>query len=821
MIWGLIGGGVGLIGLLVGLFFFLSSEKEQVPPETPAEVAGDGSAESPENSTSETPQLFPQFAANQQTKADSNVPRKPAPILAPGPDGVIPAPAAAGQAAGANGRNLIKYSLKPKQQFAYRTTIKAKVGNESYDVSGMCTYEVLEHDPFVDRLMPKPNADEQHASGTGFVVHPDGYLMTCAHVIEGARSIEVSLGENRYAARVVEVNSQRDLALIQIAARDLPVLPLGDSKQIELAQHVRVVGYPLSDVLGTSVKVTQGSVAGFIEQKKGRMIQVDASMNPGNSGGPLVNDRGDAIGVASAGFFGSDISEIGLAVPADDVAALLKKNGVSPQQANSSGESLNGPDLARKVTPSVGFLKVTLGSAPAKTVILKQFSSFHTMKRASDGRIITGSTNSRSDSGKLVIDEFGNVVYASDPDATLPFSLGPLSQLVIEPFSDRGETTWGKQRLTKITQVKKTTSTYDPYSRYPSLRYPSSRYRSPYSRPRPLPMPRSPYDRGTTSEVTKVYLAIQAAEYELKEASGQTQTIRKDYLLRTIDDATTPYLQMAGTGTIRFDRAKSLPEDLHYEIVYQVRLDNGTLLRVPIDLVCKKFSDEELADYNQKLAAKVEEYAKKREELAKSNPTPTRPAKPTLEENIAVITDPNKNTSQKMSAMFNIKRMAVVEEQRKNVLDAVEPYLDGKESTLVTYACYVFSVWGTEERAAKLIELTEDFSQSHRRHAIDTLGDIGGKKAAEAVAKRLTNETDLYSASTALKKMGSVAEAPVLKLIDHDEQKIRYQVYYILRDVGGTKSLAALKDKAESDPVSVNRSVAGSAARDIERRLGS
>ena len=221
------------------------------------------------------------------------------------------------------------------------------------------------------------------------MVNHDGYIMTCAHVVEDADKIEVELGGRKYAARVIEINSQRDLALIRIAARNLPVLPLSDSSRIELAQHVRAVGFPLSDVLGTSVKITQGSVAGFIDRKTGRMIQVDASINPGNSGGPLVNDRGEVIGVASAGYFGSKISEVGLAVPSNDVTALMRKHNISPS-TQGSATKLEGPELARRVTPSVAYLKVAVGSTKKNSLVLQYSTTHSTTKRRKDGRPVIG-----------------------------------------------------------------------------------------------------------------------------------------------------------------------------------------------------------------------------------------------------------------------------------------------------------------------------------------------------------------------------------------------------------------------------------------------
>ncbi len=420
----------------------------------------------------------------------------PAPTLQPGPDGVIPAPTGKDNTNPANSNHL-KYGWKANPDFAYRTTIRAEIGDEIQNINGLSTYKVLGQDPALAQLIEEEEVEKGLATGTGFVVHPDGYLMTCAHVIEGGAKIEVELGERTYLARVVETNSKRDLALIQIAARNLPVLPLADSAKIELAQHVRLVGFPLSNVLGSSVKVTQGSVAGFIEKKNGRMIQVDASMNPGNSGGPLVNDRGEAIGVASAGYFGSDIAEVGLAIPTNDVALLMRKNSVNPT-SGGAGKTLDGPELAKRVTPSVAYLKVTMGSTPKESLALKHFSTFTTTSQSRDGRPSVGGVNlPKSDSGKLLVNDAGQVLHADGVNQVLPYGLGSLSLLAIEPVSPDGEDTWGTQRITTITQVQRPESRYDPFSRFGG---------GPPRFGRPRGFPGSPFSQGGSSETKKVHL---------------------------------------------------------------------------------------------------------------------------------------------------------------------------------------------------------------------------------------------------------------------------------------------------------------------------
>lgn len=817
--FGLIGGSVGVLGLVLGLIFFVNSDKNDdgkaARPDGNEVVANKGSG-SPAANKNPAQQLvanlLPEASAAQPALPLSNG-GPPGPTLQPGPDGVIPAPAGVAKADGGNDDRL-KYGWQANPQFAYRTTIRIEIGDEVRTINGMSNYQVVGQDAALARNVEEEDNEEGQATGTGFVVHPDGYLMTCAHVVQGATKIEVELGGRTYLAHVVETNSRRDLALIQIAARNLPVLPLADSSRVELAQPVRLVGFPLSDVLGSSVKVTQGSVAGFIDKKNGRMIQVDASMNPGNSGGPLVNDRGEAIGVASAGYFGSDIAEVGLAIPANDVTALLRKNSVTPTNGGAC-QSLEGPELAKKVTPSVAYLKVTMSSGSKESLAITHISSFTTSSQRKNGLPSAGGLPSaKSDSGKLLVNEAGQVLHAEGVDQELPFGLGALPLLAIEPVSDKGEDTWGTQRITAIRQIERQESRFDPYSRFGG--------RPPhFGRPRGFPGPPSPFGPGGSTEVSKVHMALEVCGYELAESTPEIQVIKKTYEFQTIDDVENPYFRLSGTGSIRFSRTRLMPEEIHCDLHLQIRSDDGSILRVPIDVICSLLTNAELADFNMQVNNGLQRPAPKvgtnpAVRPAPANPVPAGPE--TLEQHLATLRNAEANFSQKYIAMSAISRMTPDDNHRKEVLDAVEPMLKDSNSTLQTTALRVFGAWGTEDRAGTLIEMAESPSQTLRRQAIRALGTIGGKKAAEVVARRLTDKTDMLTAARALKDMGSVAEEPVLKLADHPEQQVRYNVYQILGKVGGPKSEAVLKSKAETDPNNVNRAAAEIALGELRTR---
>jgi S1-C subfamily serine protease len=267
--------------------------------------------------------------------------------------------------------------------------------------------------PFGDPQTPQ----EGTATGTGFVVDKQGDILTNAHVVDGAKSVTVELGDNkRLKAEIVGKDTSSDLALLKVDIDDddLTVLPLGSSKDVTVGDSTVAIGNPF----GLDRTLTTGVVSALqrrIEAPDGfainDVIQTDAAINPGNSGGPLIDASGRVIGVNSqieTGGSSSGNVGIGFAVPIDTAKRIipqLKKSGaVERAYLGVTSLTIDGDVASLKLPSDHGALvqKVEKGS-PADKAGLKAGG---TTGELNDQEVILG--------GDIIIDVDGTKITEED-----------------------------------------------------------------------------------------------------------------------------------------------------------------------------------------------------------------------------------------------------------------------------------------------------------------------------------------------------------------------------------------------------------------------
>ncbi|NJK39213.1 MAG: trypsin-like serine protease [Oscillatoriales cyanobacterium RM2_1_1] len=229
-------------------------------------------------------------------------------------------------------------------------------------------------DPFFRRFfgeerMPQaPREYRQQGQGSGFIVDSSGIILTNAHVVKGADRVTVVLRDGRQFEGVVRgADEPSDLAVVKIEGTNLPVAPLGDSKQVQVGDWAIALGNPLgldnTVTLGIVSTLNRSSAQVGIPDKRLDFIQTDAAINPGNSGGPLLNDRGEVIGINTA--IRADGQGIGFAIPIDTASDIkdqlargekiphpfigIRMLSLTPEAARRFNDDPNSPFLIPEV----------------------------------------------------------------------------------------------------------------------------------------------------------------------------------------------------------------------------------------------------------------------------------------------------------------------------------------------------------------------------------------------------------------------------------------------------------------------------------------
>jgi Do/DeqQ family serine protease len=238
-------------------------------------------------------------------------------------------------------------------------TVKAKERPEMFD------------DPMMRRFfgeMPdQPRERVQRGTGSGFIYSNDGLIMTNAHVVAGADTVEVVLRDGRkITGKVLGADSLTDVAVIRVNDRNLPTVNLGDSDSLRPGEWAIAIGNPL----GLDNTVTAGIISATgrsssqvgVPDKRVGFIQTDAAINPGNSGGPLLNQRGEVIGMNTA-IIGGGAQGLGFAIPiktAKRIAEQLMVNG-----------KVNHPYLGIRMTTLTPELRKEITSDPSSNLEVK------------------------------------------------------------------------------------------------------------------------------------------------------------------------------------------------------------------------------------------------------------------------------------------------------------------------------------------------------------------------------------------------------------------------------------------------------------------
>ncbi|MFT5646380.1 MAG: S1-C subfamily serine protease [Aureispira sp.] len=263
--------------------------------------------------------------------------------------------------AGGEKVNKVRYAYEEIEQENYAYF------REYFETRKKITYKVLEVEEDIHKPIGKleQSSAQREKQGTGFLINNAGYVVTNFHVIDGAKEITVKGIKGDYNTPfkldVVAVDRQLDLALLKINTKlitfETPPYSIGKSKTLDQASDIFALGYPMKSTMGNEIKVTTGiinSTSGF----KGSIseFQISASVQPGNSGGPLLDKDGNIVGVVSAKIKSKEVDNVGYAIKSDYLTFFLEQIG--DIEFKKEAEQLEETDLSTKVKQISNFVYI-------------------------------------------------------------------------------------------------------------------------------------------------------------------------------------------------------------------------------------------------------------------------------------------------------------------------------------------------------------------------------------------------------------------------------------------------------------------------------
>jgi hypothetical protein len=660
----------------------------------------------------------------------------------------------------------LHYRWQEGERYAYNMGLRATMRGVICEIEGTSTFTVRPPTEFA-----KWEEAIGASTGSAFVVSSDGYLVSCAHCVEGTNKLEVHLGDRTFQGQVVATDAKNDLALIRVPARGLPVVPLADSGRVQLAEEVRAVGYPHSDILGASVKVTQGSVSGILKDEETNLFQVDAAVNPGNSGGPLINERGEVIAVVTAKLIGEQYADIAFGIPVNEAKRVLSAQGVRFTESRAS-EKLEGPELARRVTPAVAFLvgQMGPGSRGKGQLFTLDFSGeFQTTIRP---RVVTRSspppsTSSEKSSGQILVDQFGRILDVHGPAGAPPLFC-PFGQSIVVQLSPEGKQHWSARETTLVPAVEKKSASFEsPFG---------LRGRS-YSR-----YPRAPAPANVT--VVTIQRATESATYTVDESADGRTVISKDYILRSMGQLDgRPQYTVSGVGKTTFDKILGLPTAMEFGGRVTPYVDRS----LPAATIRIAFCQADLDTPVLSLLDEITEGT-----LPKLNAAAAAIAEMDVDQLLAALETADSGSHDERNIVSQLRIRKPVEERREAVTAALNSVFEGGDPSTAREAREALLTWGTDEAILALGDkYYRDFWGDSRDRLSARLAKIDRQEAAEILVKYVVLLGD-RDALAPLKDMGPVAEAPVITLLANSDRHVRIEACGILGKIGTRESYTAL-----------------------------
>lgn len=626
--------------------------------------------------------------------------------------------------------------------------------------------------------------DLVNGAGSALVVSPDGFLITCAHVVKGATAITVELDGKQYEAELHILDHDHDLALLRIDAEGLSPLPALDSSQARLGEDVRVVGYPLATADSARLAVTRGTISSILTEDEGSLLQVDAALNPGNSGGPVVDEQGRLVGVATAKLVGESVSDVGFAVPSSTVADLLAEVDLElPTDADR--EPLTGPDMIERTAGSVALVRVRKVEANAGVRLNYQCRQ---AGRAIPGSGIGWAKGEFRESMECTLNPLGHFDELKGP-ARVPFMWCHPLEMVFEPLDPGGRDEWQVERDHVIV--------VEPIGRNFSGRMQVRRILIPSEPPlrggfaRPRVVGRSMFDLEQPLRLE----ANTVTQYKIVERKPDGLVVVKLTSTQAKDANGDDLFEIGGRGVFLFDPDLGLPVEGYSELNCEWKA-KGSETTFPVNTTFQLLTPEP-----QVIQSAIDREVERLQGIEKRNNEMQRKLNLNPDEQFAdalkALQEAVRTGDSLHVKLIEFDRFPFDPDYQDEVVACLKQALDNSGfHGPPPFGYRLFTKWATSDETPFLLDrlrATDDFGRSEVIHALTEIGD---ERAIEPLVEmlRTADMGDRMSIEHALGELGPGVEEHVLPLLDSFDSEVRESACDILRDVGSAKSLAALRD---------------------------
>jgi len=702
----------------------------------------------------------------------------------------------------------LRYSWKDGVSHVFDVEISTEIGDETKPLGGEITVTVKPYEPSKTR---------SHAvSASAVVISADGYTLTCAHAVKGVKDIKVTVAGREYSAERVYIDIESDLALLMIRDAVFQPAELAELNSVNLGQSITSIGFPLVETLGATLKVNRGIVSGITFRGSTPTIQIDAAVNPGNSGGPLFNDRGQVAAIVNTKLAGPGVRDVGFAVPIKTIREFLdtvrnEKKLEIGFRTTRQREPISSEELAKQGAQCVGLVTGTADAIGPGAAMLSYRGNFGESIQAYGGSSRGGSSRGGSRGGRggtyflrtapnpifgeSLVDQLGEI-YESKHNRQLPYLLGPILDLAIVQFPESETKSWTNSNRVQVNQNAATLFSSLSLSGWGFVA------RGDELRARP----------GT-------FEATETIAHREVERDEHRVVFNRDYSLRTNDRTERPTFSLIGKGQIEFDLALGVVRRHEMKFTLIQESENVTV-RLPVSLNFTLVDPEVIEQRKREVAARVARIEAEKQAVTDAEVGMAPAAR------VSYYLTQFQNGGRAISSrewLVKLRDLEPIAEQHDLVTQNMMAAGLDPDSYARREALDVLERWATEDDIPKLLKLATASDRSAQIYvhgpALRILGKLKAESAVDIMLVRLKEIRGRRDATEALKLMGSAAEVKVLALLPEDDTFTRSAIFDVLSAIGTEKSIATFKELKATAVRSSDNYAIDAAVSAIEARL--